>query len=375
MPKVTFNNKNRFFYTALKSSVDDYFAKNHLKKTGNWKLYVKTGVLVPSAIIIYLSLLIFPLPAIAGILLSGLLGFVLASVGFNIMHDACHGSYSSRGWVNEILSLSLNALGGNAFLWKFKHNIIHHTYTNVDGVDDDIAKSPLMRQCPSQKWVPAHRFQHIYVVLVYAISSFAWVFMMDFNKYFKRKIVDTPLQKMETKEHILFWMSKLFYLLFYIVIPVLAVGWKSWAIGFACMHIVMGFTLAIVFQLAHVVENAEFELASGDDEVKIEEEWAIYQVKTTANFAPKNKIISWFVGGLNFQVEHHLFPRISHVHYPAIRKIVKQTCEQFNISYNEFPTMTKAVASHFRMMKQLGKKPVVAYSKEMPAKKLQALNS
>jgi linoleoyl-CoA desaturase len=362
MPKVTFNNKNRFFYTALKSSVDEYFTNNHLKKTGNWKLYTKTGVLVPSAIIIYLSLLIFPLPAIAGILLSGLLGFVLASVGFNIMHDACHGSYSSRGWVNEILSLSLNALGGNAFLWKFKHNIIHHTYTNVDGVDDDIAKSPLMRQCPSQKWVPAHRFQHIYVVLVYAISSFAWVFMMDFNKYFKRKIVDTPLQKMESKEHILFWMSKIFYLLFYIAIPVLAVGWKSWAIGFACMHIVMGFTLAIVFQLAHVVENAEFELASGNDEVKIEEEWAIYQVKTTANFAPKNKIISWFVGGLNFQVEHHLFPRISHVHYPAIRKIVKQTCEQFNISYNEFPTMTKAVASHFRMMKQLGKRPAVSSS-------------
>jgi len=362
MPKVTFNNKNRFFYTALKSSVDEYFVNNHLKKTGNWKLYTKTGVLVPSAIIIYLSLLIFPMPAVAGILLSALFGFVLASIGFNIMHDACHGSYSSHGWVNDLLGLSLNALGGNAFLWKFKHNIIHHTYTNVDGVDDDIAKSPLMRQCPTQKWMPAHRFQHIYVVLVYAISSFAWVFMMDFNKYFKRKIVDTPLQKMESREHIVFWMSKIFYILFYIAIPVMAVGWKSWAIGFACMHVVMGFTLAIVFQLAHVVENAEFEHAEGNDDLKIEEEWAIYQVKTTANFAPKNKIISWFVGGLNFQVEHHLFPRISHVHYPAIRKIVKQTCDQFNISYNEFPTMTEAVASHFRMMKQLGKRPLAVHS-------------
>jgi len=362
MPKVTFNNKSRLFYTSLKSSVDEYFANNHLKKTGNWKLYTKTGVLVPSATIIYLSLLIFPMPATAGILLSGLFGFVLASIGFNIMHDACHGSYSSHGWVNELLGLSLNALGGNAFLWKFKHNIIHHTYTNVDGVDDDIAKSPLMRQCPSQKWVPAHRFQHIYVVLVYAISSFAWVFMMDFNKYFKRKIVDTPLQKMESREHIVFWMSKIFYILFYIAIPVMAVGWKSWAIGFACMHVVMGFTLAIVFQLAHVVENAEFEHAEANHDLKIQEEWAIYQVKTTANFAPKNKVISWFVGGLNFQVEHHLFPRISHVHYPAIRKIVKQTCDQFNISYNEFPTMTKAVASHFRMMKQLGKRPLAVNS-------------
>src|ERR1035438_1627815 len=267
MPKVTFNNKNRFFYTALKSSVDAYFANNNLKKTGNWKLYAKTGVLVPSAIIIYLSLLIFPMPAVPGILLSGVLGFVLSSIGFNIMHDACHGSYSSHGWVNELLGLSLNALGGNAFLWKFKHNIIHHTYTNVDGVDDDIAKSPLMRQCTTQKWVPAHRFQHIYVVLVYAISSFAWVFIMDFNKYFKRKILGTPLQKMSSEEHIIFWMTKIFYALFYIAIPVMAVGWKSWAIGFACMHIVMGFALAIVFQLAHVVENVEFEFASGSDDL------------------------------------------------------------------------------------------------------------
>jgi len=362
MAKVTFNNKSRVFYTALKSSVDEYFTRNNLKKTGNWKLYTKTGVLVPSAVIIYLSLLIFPLPALGGILLSGVFGFVLASIGFNVMHDACHGSYSSHGWVNETLGLSLNALGGNAFLWKFKHNIIHHTYTNVDGMDDDIAKSPLMRQCTTQKWMPAHRFQHIYVVLVYAISSLAWVFLMDFNKYFKRKIVDTPLQKMDKKEHFVFWMTKVLYVLFYIAIPVMAVGWKAWFIGFISFHIVMGFTLAIVFQLAHVVEHVEFEFAGENDATKIEDEWAVYQVKTTANFAPKNKIISWFVGGLNFQVEHHLFPRISHVHYPALRKIVKQTCEQFNISYNEFPTMTKAVASHFRMMKQLGRRPIAVHS-------------
>jgi linoleoyl-CoA desaturase len=138
------------------------------------------------------------------------------------------------------------------------------------------------------------------------------------------------------------------------------VGWKAWAIGFGCMHLVMGLTLALVFQLAHVVEHAEFHHVAENDNKKIEEEWAIFQVKTTANFAPNNKIISWFVGGLNFQVEHHLFPRVSHVHYPAIRKIVKQTCEQFNISYNEFPTMTSAVVSHFRMMKQLGKRPLLA---------------
>src|SRR5215204_2247174 len=165
---------------------------------------------------------------------------MLVSIAFNVMHDACHGSYSSKKWVNDLLSLTMNALGSNAFIWKIKHNIIHHTYTNVDGIDDDIAKSPLMRQCTTQKWVPAHRFQHIYVVLVYAISSFAWVFIMDFNKYFTQKIHNTDLQKMSTKEHLIFWMSKVFYAIFYIAIPVYFVGWGPWAIGFACMHVTMG---------------------------------------------------------------------------------------------------------------------------------------
>ena len=357
--KITFNNKNSVFYTALKANVDKYFTENKVKKTGNWELYSKSLILIPGAIILYIGLLTVSMPPIVAILLCALLGFVLASIGFNVMHDACHGSYSSKKWVNEVMGLSLNALGGNAFIWKFKHNIIHHTYTNVDGVDDDIAKSPLMRQCASQKWVPAHRFQHYYVVLVYAISSFAWVAMMDFNKYFQSRVYTTPLQKMSIKEHVIFWMSKVLYAIFYVVIPVALVGWKAWAIGYASMQVTMGLTLALVFQLAHVVEHAEFEAAQELDAKVIDNEWAIHQIKTTVNFAPRNHFINWYVGGLNYQVEHHLFPRISHVHYPQISKIVEDTCKEFNLPYNTYPTMTQSLVSHFRMMKQLGQKPQV----------------
>lgn len=369
MTKLSFNNKTNSFYTSLKASVDQYFTSQKLKKTGNWKLYTKTWVLIPGALIIYSGLLVMfnqsHAPHSTGLILAGIglcaiLGLILASIGFNVMHDACHGSYSTKGWVNEFMGLSLNALGGNAFIWKFKHNIIHHTYTNVDGIDDDIAKSPIMRQCPSQKWVPAHRFQHIYVVLVYAISSIAWVAMMDFNKYFKRKIVSTPLQKMDIKEHIIFWLSKALYVVFYVLIPAYFVGWGTWAVGYLSMAVTLGLVLAIVFQLAHVVEHAEFVHIEENDTVKLDEEWAIHQVKTTANFARSNKLISWYVGGLNFQVEHHLFPRVSHIHYPAISKIVKSTCQEFGIPYNEFPTMARAISSHFKMMRQLGRRPQTA---------------
>ncbi|MBN9382807.1 MAG: acyl-CoA desaturase [Chitinophagaceae bacterium] len=368
MTKLSFNNAHNAFYSSLKISVDQYFSSHQLKKTGNWRLYAKTGVLIPAAVLIYMGLLFIfqsggaPLPwyvRAGGILFCGLLGLILASIGFNVMHDACHGSYSSRKWVNGLMGLSLNALGGNAFIWKFKHNIIHHTYTNVDGIDDDIAKNPAMRLCRSQKWVPAHRFQHIYVVLFYALSSFLWVAMLDFIKYFSQKIVSTPLQKMDVREHIVFWLSKLLYAVFYIGVPVYFVGWGAWAIGFTCMHIALGFILAIVFQLAHVVEGPEFIHIGIGETKKVEEEWAIHQVKTTANFSPRNKIISWLVGGLNFQVEHHLFPRISHIHYPAINLIVKDTCREYGIDYHEFSTMGQAIRSHFNLIRQLGKKPVI----------------
>jgi linoleoyl-CoA desaturase len=165
---------------------------------------------------------------------------------------------------------------------------------------------------------------------------------------------------MNRQEHLIFWMSKLMYLVFYVLVPACFVGWPAWAIGFTCMHLTMGLSLALVFQLAHVVEDTEFVFAPGTGPQKIEEEWAIHQVKTTANFAPRNKFISWFVGGLNFQIEHHLFPRVSHVHYPAISLIVKQACINHHIQYHEFRTMTGAIASHFRMMRLLGRKPAKA---------------
>jgi linoleoyl-CoA desaturase len=255
------------------------------------------------------------------------------------------------------MALSSNLLGGNTFIWKFKHNIVHHTYTNVDGVDDDIALSPLMRQCETQKWYPPHRFQHIYGFLLYAFTSLAWFFVMDFTKYFRQKVHTTPMQKMNFSEHIIFWLSKFLYAGVFVVAPIMIVGWMPWMFGFIALNLTLGLTLAVVFQLAHVVEHTEFVHIEENDTKKIEEEWAIHQVKTTANFAPRNKFVSWFVGGLNFQVEHHLFPRISHVHYPAINRIVKQTCRQFNITYNEFPTMQQAIASHYRMIKELGRRP------------------
>jgi len=142
----------------------------------------------------------------------------------------------------------------------------------------------------------------------------------------------------------------------FLVVPILTVGFVDTLIGFLIMTLVAGFILSIVFQLAHTVEHTHFPLpdeATG----KMEDEWAVHQIKTTANFATKNKLVSWLVGGLNFQVEHHLFPKISHVHYPAISKIIKKACQEYGIQYIEYKRVRTAVASHVAFLREMGRSP------------------
>ncbi len=358
MSKITFNNKNNAFFTSLKKEVDAYFAENKIAKTGDWRLFSKSIILIGSFIAIYTVLMAVTIPVTLALVLAAVLGLGASFIGFCVMHDANHGCYSPNNKLNEAMGLSANALGANAYFWKQKHNIIHHTYTNVDGIDDDIAKSPIIRQCESQTWVPAHKVQHLYMWPVYSLSSIFWIFFMDFTKYFTRRIYTTEAWKMSPKNHLVFWLTKIHYAIFFIALPIYVWGFGGWLLGFFVYNMAMGLSLALVFQLAHVVENTEFEHVPLDSTKHIDTAWAEHQIKTTSNFAMDNKVVNWLVGGLNFQIEHHLFPRVSHVHYPAIAKIVQQKCKEYNLPYNSYPTFTGALASHYRVMKQLGEAPV-----------------
>lgn len=353
MQKVSFNNKNSVFFNALKDKVDNYFKTNNISQTGNYKLFIKTALLLASLAVLYTVLVFFTPSFWVSILLCCLLGTNLAAIGFNIMHDGAHGSFSKKPWVNELMGYSLNIMGGNVYLWKYKHNVNHHSFTNIEGMDDDIDIKPWIRVHDDQKKYWYHRFQHIYWVVLYGVTYLLWVFVQDFTKYFSGKIGETPFRKMDVKEHLIFWGSKLLYIGLAIVLPIFSVGLVQTILGYFLIAFVCGLIIAVVFQLAHVIEDATF--ATPDKEVyKIEDEWAVHQIKTTANFATKSKFVSWFTGGLNFQVEHHLFPRISHIHYPKISELVKETCQQFNIDYMEFPTVLSAVRSHVVHLKHVG---------------------
>jgi len=343
------------FHGELKRRIAEYFSQKGKAQTGNFKLYLKAIILIISLLGLYTHLVFFTPPAVWAILEAALLGCVIAAIGFNVMHDGAHGSFSRYKWVNSAASNIANFLGASQHMWKTKHNVIHHTYTNIHGVDDDIEARPLLRLCDEQEHYKIHKYQHFYFWAAYSLLYIWWIFVTDYKKYFTLRIGETPLKKMTTREHLSFWFYKLAHLFIFIAIPVYMVGFGAWIIGFLSMGLVAGFVLSIVFQLAHTVEHTHFPLPN-DATGKMEDEWAIHQLKTTANFATRNKVVSWFVGGLNFQVEHHLFPKISHVHYPAISKIIKKACQEYGIQYIEYSRVRYAVASHVSFLRQMGQK-------------------
>jgi len=342
------------FHGELKKRIGEYFKQKGKSPTGNFKLYIKASILLLAFVGLYIHLVFFTPPAVWAILESILFGCVIAAIGFNVMHDGAHGSFSRYKWINEMASSIANFLGASQHMWKSKHNVIHHTYTNIHGVDDDIEAGKLLRLCDEQEHLKIHRFQHYYFPAAYSLLYIWWIFVTDYKKYFTGRIGSTPLRKMTMQEHLEFWFYKIAHAFLFVVMPVYMVGFTPWLIGFLSMGLVAGFVLSIVFQLAHTVEHTHFPLPV-EGTGKMEDEWAIHQIKTTANFATRNKVISWLVGGLNFQIEHHLFPKISHVHYPQISKIIKQACREFNIEYVEYPKMRQAVVSHVTYLKQLGK--------------------
>jgi linoleoyl-CoA desaturase len=341
------------FHQVLKSRVSDHFKENNLPQTGNGHLYTKAIILTVSFVAVYVHLVFFtPFWPIA-LLESIALGALAASIGFNVMHDGAHGSFSKHQWLNKLAGISINFLGANVFMWKTKHNVVHHSYTNIEGVDDDMNARPFLRLCPAQKRYRMHKFQHLYFLLTYSLLYHYWVFVTDYKKYVTRRVGITPLQKMDFKEHVSFWAFKAVHAVLFMAVPIYMIGFLPWLIGFLLFGFSAGIFLSVIFQMAHSVEETIFPLANNEG-VKLEDDWATHQLKTTANFATKNKVLTWLVGGLNFQVEHHLFPKISHIHYPAISKIIKEVCREYQVPYLEHSRMRQAFASHYYHLKSLG---------------------
>jgi linoleoyl-CoA desaturase len=284
------------------------------------------------------------------------MGVAMAGVGMSIMHDGLHGAYSSKKWVNKLTGFSMYLIGSNVFNWKIQHNIYHHAYTNIEGLDEDIQTRWIIRLSEHTALKPIHRFQHLYAFGLYGLMTFSMLFgdIKQLIQYHQTGILAKHNANYR-KEMLIMLMVKTLYLFTMIGLPALFTDYVWWQIliGFCMMHWIAGFVLSLVFQMAHIVEHAHQPLV-GENGIT-PNDWAVHQLLTTANFAPKHHFLNWYVGGLNFQVEHHLFPNICHVHYAQISPIVSRTALQFGIPYNSKSTLKAAVRSHYLRLKELGR--------------------
>jgi len=345
------------FVRTLRKRVNNYFKANNISRFANRAMVIKTAVLLTTFAGIY------------GLIVSGVsnsillnlglwmvLGVVTAGIGFSVMHDANHGAYSRTPWVNAVLGYVINFIGGYSNNWKIQHNTLHHSFTNVHGMDEDIDAGSVLRFSPEQELRPFHRFQHIYAWFLYSLMTHMWATTKDFKQLFRYK-KEGLLEQHGISFNRAFaemLLIKVLYYAYLLVIPIVFAGVAWWVtlIGYLLMHFTLGFLLSCVFQTAHVMSTTEFPVPDGEG--RLENNWAIHQLLTTTNYAPANRILSWFVGGLNYQVEHHLFPNICHIHYKKISKIVQETAEEFGLPYNTLPSFRSALRNHAGMLKMLG---------------------
>lgn len=354
--KVKFTNAgSSTFYVTVRKRVDAYFTDNDISIHANPAMWFKTLFFLTGLITIYLMVVLGGFNAAITLLLCALLGMFGAFVGFNVCHDAIHKAYSSNATVNKFFSFVFNLIGASPYVWNICHNIVHHTYTNIAGHDEDIDVAPgLIRFSESETVNKVQCYQHYYAFVLYSFAMLSWVFRKDYKKFFQKKIGEHVSNHPKIEYFKLFLYKGIYYFLF-IVLPLLVmnISWWQFVIGFLVMQFSQGLVLGLVFQLAHVVEGTSFPLPN--EEGNIEEAWAVHQMQTTANFAVDCKLTGFLCGGLNRQVEHHLFPKICHIHYPAIGTIVKQTAAEFDLEYIESPSFASALVSHYKTLKRLGK--------------------
>lgn len=358
--KVRFLNKDKNqFFPTLKKRVDEHFLNHNLSRHADHRMVIKTIILLSAYIVPFIVILLTQPPLAIALLLWFVMGLGIGGIGMSVMHDANHGAYSSNETVNSWLGYSLNLAGGAVLNWKLQHNVLHHMYTNVVPMDEDIQDRLVVRLSPHTQVRGIHQFQWIYAFFFYGILTLYWVVAKDFVQFvsFTRSGVNTQSKKENIITMVKLILMKIVYFIvfFYVPLAFFNMSFGEVLAGFLLMHFTAGLVLTVIFQLAHTVEGTDHPLAN--EKGIIENDWAIHQLQTTVNFSRHNRWLSWYVGGLNFQVEHHLFPRICHVHYPAIAPIVKQTAEEFGLVYLENESFNDALLSHVSTLRRFGKLP------------------
>lgn len=348
--RVRFDTRTPFIL-ALRRRVDTYFDEQGRSRTGGGRMVVKTAILFAWLLISYAGLLALGASWLAVLGFGVSCGLATAGLGMAVQHDGGHRAYSSRPSINRLAASVLDLLGASSYIWRIKHGVIHHTYTNVEGIDDDLDAGPFARLAPSQAHRSVHRFQHLYMWPLYGLLTTKWFLFDDFRALAEARIGDQPLRRPRGADLWTFVLGKLAHAAWGLAVPIALLGWAKGLVFYLAFSVACGVTLSVVFQLAHCVEEATFV---DPNEAPILD-FFVHQLATTVDFARDNKLLSWYVGGLNFQAVHHLFPRVCHLHYPALARIVEQTALEYGVHYTANASFMTALVSHYRWLRWMGR--------------------
>lgn len=337
----------------LNAAVADYFRAHDLDPHGGAAAGLKAGLIIGWAVCSWALLVFWAGSWWTAAPLAISLGLALAGIGFAVMHDGGHGASSGRRALNRLASATLDLMGGSSYVWGVKHNVLHHTYPNVEGADDDIEFMPFFRLAPGQPRRWFHRWQHVYWAPLFLFFTTKWTLLDDFLAVIRGAVGGHAIRRPGAWQLLGLCAGKLFFLAWAIVLPLLWVPLVPYLAGYLLVSLVWGLTLGVVFQLAHVVEGAAFVPvgASGT----LPSPWLEHQLATTADFARHNRLLTWYVGGLNHQVEHHLFPKVGHRHYPALARIVREVCGRHGLTTLEHESFFSAFRAHLRHLRRMGR--------------------
>ncbi|WP_298512091.1 acyl-CoA desaturase [uncultured Kordia sp.] len=349
--KVTFPKEPDFFYKELCQEVQLYFEKNATDKYGN-RFLVKKYIILKGLFLLTYLLIFYVQQSNLIFLLFGILGVLGIVLAINIAHEAIHGVAHSNTWINSYFSMQLDFIGANSYTWKKRHQFGHHTFPNTLGKDPDITQTDIVKILPKATHKSYHKFQYIYVPFLYAFYTINWIYIRDFTDFFAK---NSLLKKIPAKEYLKLILFKGCYLTIFILLPILfsSATIVQVLMGHLILHIAASYFLTLALVPSHVSEHSVFVTPNSDG--KMPYSWAHHQLITTTDFATNNSLTTWLLGGFNHHVAHHLFPKVSHIHYPNITPIIKQLAKKYDLPYHHESSVFHAYLSHFNLLKNNGK--------------------
>ena len=339
------------FPKVLRRRLEDFFSAGNISPKADLAMWVKIAVGMAVLASSWIALYAFKPDSWKFVSLYLLNAIAQTFLLLNIAHDSNHNAISSVRSVNKALNYVFDLCGISSYMWRILHHRGHHSCINLHGEDDALTGRGVLRFTPHEPRISLQRFQHVYALLMYALFSLDYVFVRDFECFFFPSHDYLKQAKPPVREYVILFVGKAFYLTYMLVLPVVLLG-KSLllvTLAFVLSHLIIGLSVALVFQTTHVIDSTYFPSDRNEFD-----NWIQHIFATTADYATENPLVGWLVGGLNHHIVHHLCPFVCHTHYAPLTRIVRQTAEEYGVPYRQHPTMTQAIKHHLLLLKQLG---------------------